>query len=326
MSIYSFILAFFCCVLLLPVLIKVAKRWKLFDPPGPLKLHTRRIPRIGGVAVVSGYTLGILISGSTSKLSYLLFALFVLWLTGIVDDVWGLPPAMRLLCQLVAAVVLCIARDLALPFGESKLFGWLVASFFVLCLINAFNFLDGTDGLAAGVAAIIASGYLLSGPQSDLARASASALLGSCLGFLIFNFPPAKIFLGDSGSTVLGFIIALTGLESHKAATVGKYGMLVVPIFAGLPLLDLLFATVRRIRSGGSPLVGDRRHFYDLLLQKGWSTRKVAMSMYAVSACFVMAALVCDRYGVATAAGLVLLVTIPFLFVAVHLGALRAAA
>lgn len=326
MSIYSFLLAFFSCVIFLPVLIKVAMRWNLFDPPGPLKLHTRRIPRIGGVAIVSAYALGILIARSSSKLSYVLLALFFLWLIGIVDDVWGLPPALRLIAQSVVATVLCIGRDLAFPIVGSKLFGWLVAIFFVLCLINAFNLLDGADGLAVGVAATIAVGYLLYGSQSGLLRASASALLGSCVGFLVFNFPPAKIFLGDSGSTVLGLIIALTGLELHQTASSGKYGMLVLPVFAGLPLLDLFFAIVRRIRTGGSPFLGDRRHFYDLLLQKGWSTRKVATSMYAISACFVMVGLGFDRFSVPNAAGLVLLVTISFLFAAVHLGVLRAAA
>lgn len=325
MAVYSLLTAFASCVICVPVVIRVAEHWSLFDPPGPLKLHTRRVPRIGGVAVALAFALGVLISGAQSS-RYLLLPLFLVWLIGIVDDLRGLSPLSRLMAQAIVAFVLCRGADLTLPLLSRKPLGWIFASLFVMTLINAFNLLDGADGLAAGVAAVIATGYLIYGMQSGVSKASAAALLGTCLGFLVFNYPPAKIFLGDSGSTVLGLIVASTGLEVHQSIPSTKSGLFVLPVFAGLPLLDLLLAIFRRLRSGGSPFSGDRRHFYDLLLQKGWSPRKVALSIYAITAGFVIVGLECNRYSPITAVGLVFLVTVPFLLAAVHLGALSPAA
>jgi UDP-GlcNAc:undecaprenyl-phosphate/decaprenyl-phosphate GlcNAc-1-phosphate transferase len=326
MTVYSFLLSLFWCFMALPLLIRVATRWNLFDPPGPLKRHTRRISRIGGVAVASAYAVGILLSGMASGLRWILLALFILWLTGIVDDLRGLSPALRLVAQTVAASVLCLGYGFTLPWLGSSRFGWLITALFVVCLINAFNLLDGADGVAAGVAAVIAVGCLLYASHSPVSRTSASALLGSCVGFLMFNFPPAKIFLGDSGSTSLGLIIAFTGLELHQSASIASGGILVLPIFAGLPLLDLLLAIVRRVRMGRSPFLGDRRHFYDLLLQKGWSSRRVALATYAITTGFVLVGLLCARFNGLNAGGLVLLVTIPLLVAAVRMGALTTAA
>jgi UDP-GlcNAc:undecaprenyl-phosphate GlcNAc-1-phosphate transferase len=325
MAVYGGLAAFAWCVICLPVVLRAAAHWGFFDPPGPLKLHTRRIPRVGGIAVVSAFAVGMLVSGSDHSLRYLLGTLFVLWLAGIIDDLRGVSPILRLMAQAIVASVLCFGADLTVPFLDKKPLGWIVAGLLVMSLINAFNLLDGADGVAAGVAAVIGVGFLVDGAQSGASGASAAALIGSCLAFLAFNFPPAKIFLGDSGSTSLGLIVAFTGLEVHKANPSTKAGIFLLPIFAGLPLLDLALAILRRLRSGGSPFSGDRRHFYDLLLQKGWSSCKVALSTYAVTAGFVLVGLDCNRHSLADAICLVLLVTIPFLFIAVRLGALRPA-
>ena len=322
---YSLLIAFAWCVISLPVVIKVAVRWNLFDPLGPLKLHTRRVPRIGGLAVTSAIAVSLLASGTSHVVRYLLLALFLLWVTGISDDLRGLSPVLRLMAQAISALVLCCGADLTLPPFEKRPLGWIVAAFFVVMLINAFNLLDGADGVAAGVAAIIAAGYLALGEQSGASQASAAALLGSCLGFLVFNFPPAKIFLGDSGSTSLGLIIAFAGLALRQSSPLMSRGVFVPTIFAGLPLLDLVLAIFRRLRSGGSPFAGDRRHFYDLLLQRGWSPRRVALSTYAITAGFVLVGLKSSQSSPAGAVALVLVAAIPFLFIAVHLGALRPA-
>ncbi len=325
MAVYGGLAAFAWCVICLPVVLRAAARWEVFDPPGPLKLHARRIPRVGGIAVASAFAVGTLVSGSGHSLRYLLVALFLLWLAGIIDDLRGLSPIARLMAQAIVASVLCFGADLTVPFLDKKPLGWIVAGLLVMSLINAFNLLDGADGVAAGVAAVIGMGFLVEGARSGVSGASAAALIGSCLGFLAFNFPPAKIFLGDSGSTSLGLIIAFTGLESCRANPSAKGEIFMLPIFAGLPLLDLALAILRRLRSGGSPFAGDRRHFYDLLLQKGWSSRRVALSTWAITAGFVLVGLECNRHSLADAIVLVLLVTIPFLFIAVRLGALRPA-
>jgi len=322
---YTILIAFGWCVISLPVVIRAAERWNLFDPVGPLKLHTRRVSRMGGVAVTSAVAVSLLSSRTSHAVRYLLLALFLLWVTGMIDDVRGLSPGLRLMAQAIAALILCCGADLTLPLLEKRPLGWVITALFVVTLINAFNLLDGADGVAAGVAAIIASGYLALGQQSGASQASAAALLGSYLGFLVFNFPPAKIFLGDSGSTSLGLIIAFAGLSLRQSSPVMSGGVFISTVFAGLPLLDLVLAIFRRLRSGGSPFTGDRRHFYDLLLQRGWSPRKVALSTYAITAGFVLVGLKSSQSSPVDAAGLILAAAIPFLFVAVHLGALRPA-
>jgi UDP-GlcNAc:undecaprenyl-phosphate/decaprenyl-phosphate GlcNAc-1-phosphate transferase len=148
------------------------------------------------------------------------------------------------------------------------------------------NFLDGADGLASGVAGIIGATYaLLPWPAGDrLAPAVACALAGLCAGFLFFNFPPAKIFLGDSGSTVLGLSIGFLSLSFYRLPFATGQRMLLPLVVAGLPLLDVTLAIIRRIRGRASPFFGDRRHIYDLLAARGASARMVALACYVATA------------------------------------------
>jgi UDP-GlcNAc:undecaprenyl-phosphate/decaprenyl-phosphate GlcNAc-1-phosphate transferase len=151
--------------------------------------------------------------------------------------------------------------------------------------VLAFNFLDGSDGLAAGTSAVIAIAYILL-PGTALTAAGyafASSLLGACIGFLVFNFPPAKIFMGDSGSTLLGFSIAFLGLDfvATKSATEMNtrnvfltFTPLLFPMLvAAIPLIDAMLVVLNRLRNGRSPFNGDREHFYDHLLAAGWTPK-----------------------------------------------------
>jgi UDP-GlcNAc:undecaprenyl-phosphate/decaprenyl-phosphate GlcNAc-1-phosphate transferase len=147
------------------------------------------------------------------------------------------------------------------------------------------NFLDGADGLASGIAGIIGATYaLVSWPVGDrLAPTVAWTLAGACTAFLLFNFPPARIFLGDSGSTVLGLCIAFLSLSFYRAPfTVGPR-LLFPLVVAGIPLLDVALAVIRRIRGRASPFFGDRRHIYDLVAARGASSRTVALVCYAAT-------------------------------------------
>jgi UDP-GlcNAc:undecaprenyl-phosphate GlcNAc-1-phosphate transferase len=117
--------------------------------------------------------------------------------------------------------------------------------------------------------------------------------LGSCIGFLLFNFPPAKIFMGDSGSTVLGFVLAVMSLNFYRHRLPGHDSVVVPLLLAGVPLLDAAFAVVRRLAQGISPFQGDREHFYDLLLKSGWSARNVAFPSYAAMIMLVIVGFFC---------------------------------
>jgi len=282
----------------LPGVRALAVRFRLYDPPGQLKLHTQPIPRVGGVAMALAFMAGLFISGvgvSYSSVSFLT-ALAIIWAVSLGDDLRGVSPGIRLVVHLGAAFLLWQA-GWRLPILQPAALNAAATCLFVAFFVSAFNMLDGTDGIAGGTTAVIALGYaaLPGGATGPLGSMAAWSLLGTCLGFLLFNFPPAKIFMGDSGSAVLGFIVAFLSLDFYRGHR-GYGGYLLAPLFfAALPLLDALFAIIRRLRNGSSPLEGDRRHFYDVLLQSGWPARRVAYCSYVATSFVVLLGWLCDR-------------------------------
>lgn len=284
------IVAFGTAAVAMPIVCAVAERLSFYDRVGPLTIHTRPTPRLGGIGIFLGFLVGIGISarGFPHSTLYLFIALTTIWATGLADDIWRLSPTTRLGAQTAAALLLWYGGwrlTLPGPLVLSALSSWL----FVLAFVNAFNLLDGIDGLAAGVAAIVALGYLLllGATGGSLSRATGWSFLGACIGFLIFNFPPAKLFMGDSGSTTLGFVIAFLGLNYNRVQLVLVPKWLVPLILGGVPLFDLIFAVIRRLGKKRSPFAGDRQHFYDLLLRCGWSARQVALASYAATGALI---------------------------------------
>ena len=283
----SFVAAFGLSALVTPAVRRVCVQFGIFDQPGPLKIHAQPIPRLGGVAIAlaifgASITAKPLRAGSVAPF---LAALALVWIAGLVDDLRGLSPVFRLAAQAAAGFLLWRA-GWHVPVAGSGAWSLLATCIFVLVFANAFNFLDGSDGLAAGVAGIIALAYVFarSGTETQFASGVAWILFGASAGFLLFNFPPAKIFMGDSGSTVLGFSVAFLGLDFCRSSRGTIPSMIFSLLVAGLPLLDAALAVLRRLREAASPFYGDRRHFYDLLLFRGWSPRKVALLSYSITA------------------------------------------
>jgi UDP-GlcNAc:undecaprenyl-phosphate/decaprenyl-phosphate GlcNAc-1-phosphate transferase len=280
---------------MLPFILWFARRHELYDPSGPLKIHTALTPRLGGVAITAGLAAGTTVSGVEPVGSGMLsLSLLLVWATGLIDDLFGLSTSIRLIIQATAGVLVWRA-GWSVPIGHA---GWnlLATVLFIICFINALNMLDGADGLAAGVSSIVVIGFIFLTSQylDPWGRAVEFSLLGSCIGFLLFNFPPAKLFMGDSGSNVLGFALSVLALNFYRR-TPSNYVSLLVPIlFAGIPLLDAAFAVVRRLSRRLSPFAGDREHSFDLLLRLGWSARKVAFAFYALTAILVSAGLCCE--------------------------------
>jgi UDP-GlcNAc:undecaprenyl-phosphate/decaprenyl-phosphate GlcNAc-1-phosphate transferase len=280
---------------MLPLILWFARRHELYDPSGPLKIHTALTPRLGGVAITAGLAAGTMVSGVEPVGSGMVsLSLLLVWGTGLIDDLFGLSTSIRLIIQATAGVLVWRA-GWSVPIGHA---GWnlLATVLFIICFINALNMLDGADGLATGVSSIVVIGFIFLTSQylDPWGRAVEFSLLGSCIGFLLFNFPPAKLFMGDSGSNVLGFVLSVLALNFYRR-TSGNYVSLLVPIlFAGIPLVDAAFAVVRRLSRRLSPFAGDREHSFDLLLRFGWSARQVAFALYALTAILVTAGLFCE--------------------------------
>ncbi len=317
-------------LLLVPLVQVLSARFDLYDRPGLLKIHSKPISRLGGITIALALiaSIGAVVSrGSNSSAGmFLLVALSLVWLSGLLDDLRGLHPANRIVAQIIAALLLCLGGWEISIFSSAA--GNLTATcVFVVFSVNAFNFLDGADGLASGVAALVAISYIAipGGMQTRLSMTIAWTLLGACLGFLIANFPPANIHLGDSGSTVLGFTSAFLGLNLYRAS--GVYGAGASRLFpllvCAIPLVDAALAVLRRLRSRRSPFDGDRDHFYDLLLARGWSSRRVALTTYGIAAALAIAANIALRMTFSHALLVGGLIWGGLVLAAVRLGSLR---
>jgi UDP-GlcNAc:undecaprenyl-phosphate GlcNAc-1-phosphate transferase len=314
------------CTSLLPIVLHFAHRWQLHDLPGELKPHALPTPRLGGIAMGSALLAGISIGGTGlfSPALLVALALLLVWGVGVLDDLTSLSPGVRLVAQLVAGLLVARTQWRIVVSGN-VLFDSLLTCLFVVIFVNAFNFFDGADGLVAGVSAVVSLGYVIlySTRGPSVGAAISWSMLGTSLGFLLFNFPPAKIFMGDSGSTVLGFLLAFLGLDFYRVHhAVGTHWLLPIA-FAGLPLVDLCLAVVRRVRKRVSPFLGDRQHLYDLLQQHGWSARPIAIVSYLATACLVLLGWLCTTLTPQIAFLAMTVAFVSLTVAAVRLGSLR---
>ncbi len=310
--IVAFLLAMIVSAAATPFITKVAhKKGWLDEPTEARKVHTRAVPRLGGIAVVLAFFTPILgLAIYTNRISGLLYAdarlvmgffggaLAIVGL-GIFDDLKGASPKLKLLVQTgVAAFLWYLGFRIELlgnPLGTAFELGLLSLPLTVLWMvgvINALNLIDGLDGLATGVS-IFASVVLFGVAFVDnavLLCLITAALAGSLLGFLFFNFNPAKIFLGDSGSMFLGFILSTVSIwTQRKGATAVA---LLIPVLAlGLPLLDTTLSFVRRVGNGRNPFKADREHMHHRLMALGLSHRNTVLTMYTASIIFGLGAL-----------------------------------
>lgn len=264
---------------LAPLCIRVARRWEIMDRPGPLKAQEVPIPYLGGIAVFAGVAVGVCV-GRPVALVPLAAALVV----GVSDDRFGLPPGVRFAAQLGIGAVIAATQPVHLP-------GWIGVPLVIttsVLLINGFNLLDGLDMLAAGVAAVASVGFavLLSGP----ARLLAASLTAALVAFLWYNRPPARIYLGDGGSYLIGAAMTVLLCYAWGVGVAGVTGVIALA-FLAVPVAEVACAIVRRRRSGHSLLAGDRAHPYDLLVAAGWP-RTAASAIYIVVEAVVVALVV----------------------------------
>lgn len=322
--------SFALCLALTPIVRTLCLRFGAVDRPGPLKIHTRPIPRLGGIAVALSIAAAILVTfpQAARENGFFFAALAAVWLIGLADDLRNLSPAVRLAAQIVPGVLLWLGGwRFAVAHGGAE--NLIPVCALIIGFVNSFNFLDGSDGLASGVTAIIAGSYLAvslgtfgSGPY-PFAHVLTGSLLGSSAAFLLFNLPPSNIFLGDSGSTVLGFCVAFLALHPAQAPP-GETPLAFLPfLLAGLPLLDAALAIIRRLGRGSSPLHGDRRHLYDLLLARGWHPLRVAFACYGITLALALVAWLGMHFGLRSFELLSAVSLAGLLFLAVRLGSLQ---
>lgn len=247
--------------------------------------------------------------GFMTKINDLLIVLaaaFILHLVGLWDDKKHLGPFFKLAVQFAAAFVAAWFADIRVEmFIESKLVTTLLSVFWIVLMINAFNFLDNMDGASVGIALIATCVLMVAALRSEQVFVGAMGLLfaGALLGFLLFNFPPAKIFMGDCGSMIVGFFVALLTLRTtYYDPEVGTklYSVFMPAIVMAVPLYDFISVTFLRIKQGKSPFVGDTQHFSHRLKRRGLSDRQVALTLYLATLCTGLGAILlqqADRIG-----------------------------
>ncbi len=291
----------------------------LVDAPGGRKVHTQSVPRLGGVAVVVSAALALAIvpaflpeprnPETLVAIRPFIVGGVLIFLVGLVDDVRGLGAAPKLLVEVLAAAIMMAAGLLierVTVLGHTWMLGWLaypITAAWLVGVTNAFNLIDGVDGLAPGIAALAgaACGAILIVRGHTPEAMLLAAFVGAMLGFLVYNFEPASIFLGDSGSLVAGFLLAATAIAGWQKGATALASAVPLLIFA-LPLADAASTLVRRVLArpdSGRSLSAiirqvvepDREHIHHRLLGLGWSVRRTVLILYGVTAVLSILAL-----------------------------------
>jgi UDP-GlcNAc:undecaprenyl-phosphate GlcNAc-1-phosphate transferase len=323
--------------LLTYAMIRIAPRLGFVDKPGGRKIHANPKPLGGGVAIFLSIAIPMivglalvnfagdwiiqrfadlpqiheLIAGAEHQTPLslgMLACMLVIHAMGLVDDKKALGPFLKLVGQLLVATILVVGFKMRALTALGYVPSVILTVLWITAITNAFNFLDNMDGLSAGVAAVCTTAFLVTALsiQQWFVAATLALLLGALLGFLCWNFPPARIFMGDSGSLVIGFVLGVltvrtTYLPRGTNWGAGWYAVFAPVIVLALPLYDLIVVSIIRISRGQSPFVGDTNHFSHRLVARGMSKRTAVLCLYLITAATSIAAIllphVDNRFG-----------------------------
>lgn len=307
--------AFLIALILTPVVKTLAVKMGAVDDPKRdadpgRRMHDHAIPRMGGLAIVFGFLLSTLVFlPMTGQLQGALLGAVMIVVLGVFDDIYDLRAKFKLAVQILAALIAVLSGNVITDLSNPNIFssnpywhlGWLaypITVIWIVAMTNAVNLIDGLDGLACGVSSIssltlLVIALLLGEPTVAVLVA---ALAGGCLGFLPYNMNPAKIFMGDTGSTFLGYILAVISVQGlFKMYTLISF---VVPfLLFGLPIFDTCFAFIRRIAHGQSPMHADRSHVHHRLIDMGFSQKQAVAVLYVITAILGLSAVVLTTSG-----------------------------
>lgn len=295
--------AFLVSALIVPIVRRIATRQGIGDHPGERKVNVRFVPRMGGVGIIAGTAVAVLADSLFGLRAFVGFgpatgtalALGLVAALGAYDDIRGVGSLGKLSVQILAASFVItgglMIHQIRLPFVEPIPLGMFALPVTLLWLVgvtNAVNLIDGLDGLAAGVSAVAAATFAALGMHAglDAVVVLSLALMGSCLGFLIYNFHPASIFMGDTGSLFLGFLLATISLMlMQNGPSAGLASSLVIPVVVlAVPIIDTSIAFFRRVRKGMHPLKPDKEHIHHRLMDLGLTHRQTVVITYAAAA------------------------------------------
>lgn len=291
---FAAIAAFVVSLLATLIVRSAATRFAWLDQPSKRKVHADPIPLMGGLAMYAAFVTVLPIANSRAVLSeglWVLAGATLLLIVGVIDDRRGVSPLQKLAAQVLAALCL-VAGDIGVGFLQDPWLNAIVTVVWVVGICNAMNLLDNMDGLSAGVTAIASTAFLVLAVMQGQIWVSlvAAVLLGATLGFLYFNWNPATIFMGDAGSLLLGFLLAVLALKLRFPAS-GSQSSWVIPILIlGVPMFDTALVILSRTRRGIPVFAGGKDHTSHRLVRCGLSVRQAVGAIYAVAGLCALAA------------------------------------
>jgi UDP-GlcNAc:undecaprenyl-phosphate GlcNAc-1-phosphate transferase len=301
--IMPFIISIVLSLSMTPIVKKIAVKAGAMDiPKDERRVHKKPMPLMGGLAIyISVIVTSLLFLPIDKTLISIIIGGSIICISGIIDDIKDLSPRAKLVFQIIAAIVL-ILGDVKIdaitnPFTKTSklielgIFSIPITIFWVVGITNTLNLIDGLDGLAAGVAMIASLSFLFVAGKFNYipVMIMSSIIAGSCLGFLPYNFNPAKIFMGDTGALFLGFMLASLSIEGVMKS-VATIAVVVPIIILGVPIFDTTFAIFRRLLNGKSIAEADKGHLHHRLLKMGYSQKKTVLILYSISAVFGLCA------------------------------------
>lgn len=301
---YSIIVIGVCLIfvaVVIPLIKRIAIHINALDIPNERKVHTKPIPRLGGLGIFLGFLLGYMIFGqNTIQMNSILIGSFIILITGIIDDIKPISAKSKLIGQIAASSVIAIYGQVLLQnvtiWGFNIEFGVLsypITILFIVACTNIINLIDGLDGLSGGISSIFYLSTIIicffQDRYMELEFLLSLIMLGSTLGFLIHNFHPAKIFAGDSGSLFMGFSIAVISLLGFKTTAITS--VFIPLMILAVPILDTFFAIIRRLLKHQKISTPDKQHLHHQLLKMKFSHRNTVLIIYAINILFATASI-----------------------------------
>ena len=294
---YILVVTFLSSVLLVPVAKRIALHINALDMPNERKVHKKAMPRLGGLAIYASFLVGYIFYGSnTPQMLSILIGGFIIVVMGMIDDINPVRAKYKLLTQIIVSTIVVFYGKiylseisfLKLNFMVSEPFNYIVSCMIIVALINAINLMDGLDGMASGISSIyfltITIIAFILNRIGGLDIILAVIMLGATLGFLVYNFPPASIFMGDTGSNFLGFMVAVIALLGFKVTT---FTSLIIPFaILALPIFDTAISIFRRLLKGQGIAEPDREHFHHQLLKMKFSPKTSVLIIYSINILF----------------------------------------
>lgn len=304
------VVGFVAAFSLTPITKRMAIHWNIVDKPSTRKIHREPIPLLGGVAIYGAFALASLLFAPEQHLVEFGAVLAgSLWLAiiGYIDDRNGMNPRIKLGAQLIAGIVLIIS-GIHVQLFEAPILDYALTLFWIVGITNALNLMDNMDGLAAGITAIAAGTFFVLAASQELVLVASlsAALCGATLGFLRYNFNPATTFMGDTGSLVIGFVLAVLGIKLDFPSQTVVVTWTIPLIVLAIPIFDTTLVTFTRLRERRSPFQGGKDHTSHRIARLGFSHRATVVTLYGVAIFMGCIALIISQATLALALGLII--------------------